>query len=73
MSRSEKSQIAIRLCQPRCRTITHDLRATCSPAIQGKIGRELRGMYATLLREPVPDYILTLIARLSRSPRRMLQ
>ena len=38
-----------------------------------EIGRDLRLMYAGLLREPLPDRLLDLIARLGLTARRTLQ
>ena len=35
--------------------------------VQDQIGRELRTLYCKLLREPVPDHLLDLIARLGRT------
>jgi hypothetical protein len=37
-------------------------------AIQDRIGRELRAMYAGLVTQPVPDRLLALIYNLHQSP-----
>jgi Anti-sigma factor NepR len=41
--------------------------------LQDRIGRDLRAMYAALLREPIPDRILDLVEHLGRTPRRSIQ
>ena len=40
--------------------------------VQDQIGRELRTLYGELVREPVPDHLLDLIARLGRTGQRSI-
>jgi hypothetical protein len=37
------------------------------PAIVNAISRQLRGYYARMIGEPVPDHLLDLVAKLERS------
>jgi len=46
---------------------------TLDQTVRDRIGRDLCGMYGELLRQPIPDRILDLIARLDRTGRATLQ
>jgi hypothetical protein len=59
--------------QPRCGTLPRLLEPTLDQTVRDRIRRDLCGMYGELFRQPVPDRILDLIARLDRTGRGTLQ
>jgi hypothetical protein len=63
----------IRLNEPRCGVLIRFSDPRLDRGLQDRIGRDLRAMYAQLLREPISDRILDLVARLGRTPRRSIQ
>ena len=69
----DKRTTPIRLNEPRCGVLIRLSVPQLDRGLQDRIGRDLRGMYAELLRQPIPDRILDLVARLGRTPRRTLQ
>ena len=69
----DKRITPIRLNQPRCGVLIRFSDPRLDRGLQDRIGRDLRTMYAALLREPIPDRILELVARLGRTPRRSIQ
>jgi Anti-sigma factor NepR len=74
MSNDDENGAAIRLAMHPPRGPLIDLsKPTLGRDTQDQIGRDLRLMYAGLLREPLPDRLLDLIARLGLTTRRTLQ
>ena len=75
MSNDDENGAAIRLTMhpPRGGTLIDLSKPTLGRGTQDQIGRDLRLMYAGLLREPLPDRLLDLIARLGLTTRRTLQ
>ena len=59
--------------QPRCGTLPRRSEPTLDQTVRDRIGSDLCGMYGELLRQPIPDRILDLIARLDRTGRGTLQ
>ena len=59
--------------QPRCGTLPRPSEPTLDQTVRDQIGRDLCGMYGELLRQPVPDRILDLVAPLRHTPRRSIQ
>ena len=59
--------------QPRCGTLPRRSEPTLDQTVRDRIERDLCGMYGELLRQPIPDRILDLIARLDRTGRGTLQ
>jgi hypothetical protein len=68
-----KRATPIRLSKSRCGVLIRLSVPKLDRGLQDRIGRDLRAMYAALLREPIPDRILDLVARLGRTPRRSIQ
>jgi hypothetical protein len=69
----DKRTTPIRLSKSRCGALIRLSVPQFDRGLHDRIGRDLRGMYAALLREPIPDRILDLVARLGRTPRRSIQ
>ena len=69
----DKRTTPIRLSKSRCGVLIRLSVPKLDRGLQDRIGRDLRAMYAALLREPIPDRILDLVARLGRTPRRSIQ
>ena len=69
----DKRTTPIRLSKSRCGALIRLSVTNLDRGLQDRIGRELRGMYAELLRQPIPDRILDLVERLGRTPRRSIQ
>ena len=59
--------------QPCCGSLPRLSESKLDQTVRDRIGRDLSGMYGDLLRQPVPDRILDLIAGLDRTGRGTLQ